>query len=107
DDRAAVRGRDPRLREHALHRLAEDAAVAVAGLERAREAPREFLLPRPPRAQELVRDRVRGDHLDALRPPAEEHRRARIAVALLGDRVGLAQPALARGDQDAARAARE
>src|SRR5213078_5369505 len=78
--------------EHTLQRLAEDAAVAVPGLERARDALRKLLLPRPPCAQELVRDRMRGDHLGPPRAAAEQHGRARIAVALLRDRVGLAQP---------------
>src|SRR5947199_2975710 len=101
DDGGEGLRRDLGLGEHALHRLAEDAAVAVCGLERARAAPRELLLPRPPRAEELVCDRVRGDHLGPSRAAAEQHRRAGIAVALLDGRVGLAEAALARGDQHA------
>src|SRR5439155_1671274 len=91
DDGGEGLGRDLRLGEHAFHRLAEDAAVAVFGLERAREALRELLLPRPPRAEKLVRDRVRGDHLGPPRAAAEQHRRAGVAVALLDARVRLAQ----------------
>src|SRR5205814_697760 len=65
--------------EHTLQRLAEDAAVAVPGLERARDALRKLLLPRPPCAQELVRDRMRGDHLG---PPCSSRASAALTASV-------------------------
>src|SRR5439155_14574767 len=94
DDRREVLRGDVRLPEQSLPHLAEDAGVAVLRLERAREALRKLLLARPPRAEELIRDRVRRDHLGTSGVVAEEHRGPRVAVALLDRGLRLAEPAI-------------
>ena len=105
DDGGQLPGLESRLREDALHHLADHPAVAELRLEGAGEGARELLLPGPPGAEELVGDGVGGDDLGEAGIIPEQQRGARVAEVLLGRGVGLGEPAIARRHQHARGAA--